>query len=225
MPRDMNIAALIPVKGFVHAKQRLAPLVNAAERALLAEAMLKDTLQQTLAAPALAATFVVTSDPQAGAIASSFGARIIWQEAERGETNAVDFARTQLKQQGLSTTLILPADIPLLQSADIELLLAYPLLSPGALLVPSHDRLGTNALLLSPPDIIQLRFGYDSFAYHLQQVALRGLTQRVLENDRIALDIDEPSDLMRLIKLAQSGQTRRCLLELKIAERTIEQRS
>jgi len=220
----MNIAALIPVKGFAHAKQRLAQLLTAAERAFLAEAMLKDTLRQTLAAPDLAATFVVTSDPQVAAIASSFGARIIWQEAESGETQAVDFARAQLKQQGFQTTLILPADIPLLQSADIELLLAYPLSSPGALLVPSHDRLGTNALLLSPPDIIQLRFGYDSFTYHLKQVALRGLTQRTLENERIALDVDEPSDLMRLLELARSGETHQYLLGLKITQRAIEQR-
>jgi 2-phospho-L-lactate guanylyltransferase len=222
MSIDTSAVALVPVKGFAAAKQRLAPLLNATERALLAEAMLKDTLGQTLRAPALAATFVVTSDSQVGFLASSLGAQIIWQEAEKGQTAAVDFARVELKHQGHATTLILPGDIPLLHSEDIEALLAYPRSCPGALLVPSHDRLGTNALLLSPPDILQLRFGHDSFAYHLQQVSACGLTQRVFENNRIALDIDAPNDLNRFLELAQAGETLRCLHEMKISGRSIE---
>jgi 2-phospho-L-lactate guanylyltransferase len=225
MSTDSSTAALVPVKGFATAKQRLAPLLNASERALLAQAMMKDTVRQILAVKGLAAIFVVTSDPQVSALASSLGTEVMWDETERGETAAVDFARAKLARQGISTTLILPADIPLLQSADIEILLAYPLSRPGALLVPSHDRLGTNALLLSPPDIIQLRFGYDSFAYHLQQVSSRGLTQRILENTRIALDIDEPKDLKRFIEIARAGETYRYLHEMNIGERAVELRS
>jgi 2-phospho-L-lactate guanylyltransferase len=224
MSIDSNIAALMPVKGFRHAKHRLASLLSAAERLRIAEAMLTDTLEQTLHARGLAATFVVTPDPQVAALASSLGSTIIREEAEAGETQAVHFARAQLQQRGFLTTLVLPADVPLVQSADIEHLLACRLSAPAALLVPSHDRLGTNALLLAPPDVIQLRFGYDSFAYHLRQVAARGLPQRVLENERIGLDIDEPNDLKHFLKLATQGHTRRCALEMHVAERIRELR-
>ena len=65
--------------------------------------------------------------------------------------------------------------------------------------MPSHDRLGTNALLLAPPDVIELRFGHDSFAFHMSRVAAQGLPVRFFENERIALDIDEPKDLERFL--------------------------
>jgi 2-phospho-L-lactate guanylyltransferase (CobY/MobA/RfbA family) len=82
--------------------------------------------------------------------------------------------------------------------------------------VPSHDRKGTNALLLAPPDIIKLRFGYDSFTYHMSQVTAQGLPIRFIENEHIALDIDEPKDLERFLSYeydgAESTQTARSLL-------------
>ncbi|HWP59989.1 MAG TPA: 2-phospho-L-lactate guanylyltransferase [Candidatus Acidoferrales bacterium] len=219
MSADLPVAALIPVKGFARAKHRLAELLSARERALLAEAMMQDTLARALAAPSLAAAFVVTADPQVAAVAASCGARVVIEAEERGETEAVHFARARLKRAGFAAALVLPADIPLATAADIESVLAERAPAPGATLVPSHDRLGTNALLLAPPDSMTLRFGYDSFVYHLRQAAARGLALRVVENERIALDIDEPVDLKRFIERATSGETQRRLLEMGIAER------
>ena len=92
--------------------------------------------------------------------------------------------------------------VPLVRAADIEAILAQiprSAAAPFALLVPSHDRLGTNALLLAPPDIIKLRFGHDSFTFHMSQVSAQGLPIRFFENDHIALDIDEPKDLERFL--------------------------
>ncbi len=67
--------------------------------------------------------------------------------------------------------------------------------------------MGTNALLLSPPDVIKLRFGYDSFSYHLSEVTAKGLPLRVLENKRIGLDIDEPKDMERFLSAGRGGET------------------
>lgn len=207
----MNVAALIPAKGFTHAKQRLSPLLGAAERRMLAEVMLRDVLRQALLARGLEATFVVTGDARISEIASSLGAKLIQEEEERGETEAVVFALAELKQRGIQAVLVIPADIPLVCASDIELLLehvsGHDSTTPFALLVPSHDRMGTNALLLSPPDVIELRFGYDSFSYHLSEVAAKGLPLRVLENKRIGLDIDEPKDMERFLSAGKGGET------------------
>jgi 2-phospho-L-lactate guanylyltransferase len=194
----MKVSALVPVKGFRNAKQRLSPLLDVAEREHLAEVMFREVLSQVLGARGLAETFVVTGDNRANEIACGLGAQVIREETEKGETEAVDFARLELKASGREAVLIVPADLPLVRSTDIEAVLAQipdGSSSPFALLVPSHDRMGTNAMLLAPPDLIQLRFGYDSFSYHSSQVVAQGLPLRFLENEGIALDIDEPKDL------------------------------
>jgi 2-phospho-L-lactate guanylyltransferase len=198
----MNVAALMPVKGFRNAKQRLSPLLSGAAREQLAETMFRDVLGQVRLARGLVGTFVVTGDDKVAAIASAAGAEIIGEAEENGETAAVDFARLELKRAGCEAVLIIPGDMPLLRAADIEQLLAQVpegATAPFALLVPSHDRLGTNALLLAPPDVIKLRFGYDSFTFHMTQVKAQGLPIRTIENEHIALDIDEPKDFDRLL--------------------------
>lgn len=198
----MNIAALIPVKSFRNAKQRLSPLLGAAERELLAEAMFRDVLCEVVKARGLAATYVVTGNDKVAAITTELGAAVIREPAETGETGAVDFARLDLKNCGCEAVLIIPGDMPLVRSRDIEQVLAQvpaDAKAPYALLVPSHDRLGTNALVLAPPDLIKLRFGYDSFTFHMSQVTAQGLPMRFVENEAIALDIDEPKDLERFL--------------------------
>jgi 2-phospho-L-lactate/phosphoenolpyruvate guanylyltransferase len=210
---------LLPVKGFRNAKQRLTPLLTSAAREQLAETMFRDVLGQVRIARGLVAMFVVTSDEKVAAIAAAAGAEIIREAEEKGETTAVDFARLELKSAGYEAVLIIPGDMPLVRAADIEQVLAQVpegATAPFALLVPSHDRLGTNALLLAPPDVIKLRFGYDSFNFHMTQVVAQGLPSRYIENERIALDIDEPMDLDRLLSCeiddGQSARLARTLL-------------
>ena len=215
----MNVSALMPVKGFRNAKQRLASLLSSTAREVLAETMFRDVLRQVRAARGLARIFVVTGDDKVAGIAMLAGAEVIRERAESGETAAVDFARLEMKNAGCEAVLILPGDMPLVRAADIEqVLMQAPVdaAAPFALLVPSHDRKGTNALLLAPPDIVKLRFGYDSFAYHMSQVTAQGLPIRFMENEHIALDIDEPKDLERFLSYeydgAESTRAARCLL-------------
>jgi 2-phospho-L-lactate/phosphoenolpyruvate guanylyltransferase len=171
-------------------------------------------LRQVLLARRLDATFVVTGNDAVADIALGLGAEVIREPAERGETDAVDFARGQLKAAGWDAVLIIPGDMPLLRARDVdEILSQLPdgATAPFALLVPSHDRMGTNALLLAPPDIIKLRFGYDSFSYHMTQVSVQKLPLRFSENEQIALDIDEPKDLQRFLGIGSEAGEAFCL--------------
>jgi 2-phospho-L-lactate guanylyltransferase len=198
----MNVVALMPVKGFRNAKQRLNPILSSAAREFFAETMFRDVLRQVRVARGLVGTFVVSGDDKVAALASAAGAEVIKEAEETGETSAVEFARGVLKSAGCEAVLIIPADMPLVRADDIEKVLAHVperMTGPFALLVPSHDRLGTNALLLAPPDVIKLRFGYDSFSFHIGQVAAQSLPLRYVENEHMALDIDEPKDLERFL--------------------------
>src|SRR5918995_2257882 len=221
----MKVTALIPVKGFRNAKQRLSAFLGSVEREALAEAMFRDVLRQVLRARGLFQTVVVTGDDKVAAIAGSLGARVIRENAETGETAAVDFARTSLEDAGCEAVLIIPGDLPLIRSGDIESVLAQIpdcQIAPFALLIPSHDRLGTNALLLAPPDIIKLRFGYDSFRYHISQVSAQGLPVRCFENEHIALDIDEPKDLEKFLTYSSEDSEALKTLQRFIADRSCE---
>jgi 2-phospho-L-lactate guanylyltransferase len=221
----MKVTALIPVKGFRNAKQRLSALLGSAEREALAEAMFRDVLRQALRACGLVETVVVTGDDKVAKIAGSLGARVILENAETGETAAVDFARTSLKAAGAEAVLVIPGDLPLVRRGDIEAVLAQVpegQITRFALLVPSHDRLGTNALLLAPPDVIKLRFGYDSFSYHISQVLAQGLPIRCFENEHIALDIDEPKDLEKFLTYSNDDSEALKTLQRFIADRPCE---
>jgi 2-phospho-L-lactate guanylyltransferase len=221
----MNVAALMPVKGFRNAKQRLSPLLGSAARELLAETMFRDILREVRLARGLAGTFVVTGDDKVAEIASGAGAEVIRETAENGETSAVDFARLELKRAGCEAVLILPGDMPLVRAADIEQILAQVpngATAPFALLVPSHDRLGTNALLLAPPDVIQLRFGYDSFTFHSARVTAQGLPLRCCENAHIALDIDEPQDLERFLSYDLNDGDSTCVARELLGEAAVQ---
>jgi 2-phospho-L-lactate/phosphoenolpyruvate guanylyltransferase len=221
----MKVTALIPVKGFRNAKQRLSAFLGSDEREALAAAMFRDVLRQVPGARGILETVVVTGDDQVAAIAVSMGARVIFESAETGETAAVDFARASLKAAGAEAVLIMPGDLPLVRSSDIESVLAQVpegQIAPFALLVPSHDRLGTNALLLAPPDIIKLRFGYDSFRYHVSQVSAQGLPVRYVESEHIALDIDEPKDLEKFLTYSSDDSEALKTLQRFIADRPCE---
>ena len=65
---------------------------------------------------------------------------------------------------------------------------------------------GTNALLLSPPDLLPPAFGAGSCAGYCRAAAELGVAPVLLELPQAALDIDRPEDLARLE--FQSGATR-----------------
>src|SRR5438094_7811959 len=109
----MKVTALLPVKGFRNAKQRLSLLLSAAEREMVAEAMFRDVLEQVVLARGLAGTYAVTGDDKVADIALSLGAKIVREPAENGETAAADFARSGVTQAGHEAVLIIPGDTPL----------------------------------------------------------------------------------------------------------------
>ena len=206
----MKIGALIPVKGFQGAKQRLSPRLSAPERSELMKAMVHDVLAEVTRAGGIHRTWVVTGSAEVERWVSPAEVEVIRERDETGETDAVHFGLEVMTDAGMDAALVVPGDIPLLRAEDVEAVLeAVPAdpERPFAVLVPSHDRMGTNALLLAPPDVLRLRFGHDSFRYHLNEAAARGASVEVVENPRIALDVDEPADLQQLIPRLESGRT------------------
>jgi 2-phospho-L-lactate guanylyltransferase len=103
-----------------------------------------------------------------------------------------------LVEDGVERALLVPGDCPLLAPADINALLVHDAPAPSALIVPDRHGTGTNALLLTPPDVLAPSFGPDSRRRHLADAGANGVPAEVVELESLALDIDTPDDLEAL---------------------------
>jgi 2-phospho-L-lactate guanylyltransferase len=126
----------------------------------------------------------------------------------------VDAASRYCADRGVHALLRLPVDIPLVEPADVEAVFENLGDAPTAILVPSSDGTGTNALLRSPPALFPSRFGPNSFVRHLAEAEACGVRAYVLRNPRLELDIDEWEDLQALAPLVRpDSATARWLMQ------------
>jgi 2-phospho-L-lactate guanylyltransferase len=211
--------AVMPVKDLRGAKQRLAGILSAAERHALARAMLEDVLCTLSACPGLAGILLVTRDPEARRLAARYGARLLLEDEERGHTAAARRGARTLAQDGIAGMVQVPADIPLITPADIDALLQVHGEAPAVTLVPSRDGHGTNAVACSPPDLLPLRFGADSFLAHVRQAETLGIEPRIVRRSGLALDIDTPDDLAAFLASRSATRAYAYLRENGIARR------
>lgn len=195
MSNSNGIWAVVPVKDTAAAKQRLAAAVPQALRQALMLAMLEDVLGALAEAPGLAGRLLVTTDPAAQRLGAQYSFDWLTDGAHDGHTGAVAAAARHLAQHGIAGMLTVPGDIPLVTAAEIAQLLGAHQPAPSFTIAPSHDELGSNAIIVSPPDAVPLRFGDNSFFPHLAAAEAQGIRPAVLNLPGIALDIDNPDDL------------------------------
>jgi 2-phospho-L-lactate guanylyltransferase len=192
-----HVAAVVVARVGEGAKSRLSSVLGPADRRQLALAMLADTLRTCAQARRLLHSIVaVVDDPVAARLADTMGATTV-ADPRAGDMNAAAEAGIRAaRAAGATTAIILPGDIPLLSKRDLERLLGTAAGAERVLVVAaSHDGVGTNALLLRPPDLIDPSFGPPSVARHLRLgKAAAALTYLRCDLD-LALDIDTPADL------------------------------
>jgi 2-phospho-L-lactate/phosphoenolpyruvate guanylyltransferase len=209
----MDLWAAVPVKECGLAKERLSPMLQPRTRQALALAMLEDVLAAVTATPGLAGLLVVTVDPEASRLAARYGARLVEAGAREGHTGAVAAAARLLAAERQAGMLTLPGDIPLVTPAELAQLLAAHAPAPSFTIAPSHDERGSNAIACSPPDVVPLRFGEDSFYPHLRAAEACGITPNVVRLAGVALDIDNPDDVVSFLHVDAPTRARAVLLE------------
>jgi 2-phospho-L-lactate/phosphoenolpyruvate guanylyltransferase len=190
----MPTLAVLPIKNLDHAKQRLAEGLDPTPRRALVEAMFADTLVALRRCPALPEVVVVTSDNRALRIAEGYGATVI-PDTETGHSEAALLGVRRAVELGFDRALLLPADCPLVDPAELEQLVARATPDRAVLVIPDRHGTGTNALLLTPPDAMAPAFGEGSHARHLANARAAGAAAETVELASLALDIDTPDDL------------------------------
>jgi 2-phospho-L-lactate guanylyltransferase len=193
----MPTLAILPIKNFAEAKQRLATELTPGPRRALVEAMFYDVLVALRRATEIDDTMVVTDDRAAQRIAGGHGA-IVLDDSERGHSAAAAAGIRAAMEQGFDRVLLVPGDCPLLAPEELDTLLVHPTGSRSALIIPDRHGTGTNALLLTPPDSLMPSFGPDSCERHALGAQAAEIEYEVVEVPSLALDVDTPEDLAQL---------------------------
>lgn len=209
----MNAWAIIPVKHLRAAKSSLSSVLGPEHRRQLVLVMLVDMLNVIHQAYSISRTAVVSSDKKVLNFARIHGAVGIVDHGP-GLNGALKLAIKRVLKLGATSVLILPGDLPLLKTDDVENLNSMATAQRDVVIAPSKAN-GTNALLLKPPDIIDLRFGGESFPLHVAEATKVGVRPRIYRSPTVAFDIDEPIDLLKVETLGIGTSTHDFLLSLK----------
>ena len=194
----MNVA-LVPVRSISGSKNRLASVLTPPEREALALAMLEDMVSALLAADRVDRVVVVSSDAGLLAHARSLGAQVLEEGAPAGLNAAVAVAAQTLEDEGATTLLTIPGDVPLLDPAEVDAIFdADPSRYP-VVLAPSSSVTGTNGLRTTPPTAIEFRFEGASLAAHRSAAREAEVELLLLGLPSFAVDVDTPGDLLELL--------------------------
>lgn len=189
--------AIIPVGTLDGAKSRLGAVLDAEERHELAASLARRTITAAVTAPSIGEVLVITPDDEVRALAMELGARPLRQRST-GLNVGLREARGEAIAAGATAILILPTDLPHVDAAAIEAVLA-PLHDdarrPLVVIVADRHGRGTNALAVAPPDAIDVRFGGDSRAAHAAAAA-EARAHLVELGGPLRLDLDTPDDLV-----------------------------
>ena len=211
--------AVLPFKDLDDAKQRLGRVLDRFERQRLFRTMVEDVLEALAGVAALDRVMVVSRDPAAAALAERYGARVFREAENRGHTAAVSAAAIELSTAGADGMIQVPGDVPLVTTAEIETVLDAHGEAPAVTFVPSRDRRGSNCVVCSPPLVMPLDFGDNSFYPHLKSARARGLQAKIVALPGLGLDIDTPDDLVELVRRPEASRTQHFLSESGIAAR------
>jgi 2-phospho-L-lactate guanylyltransferase len=191
------IFAILPVKSPQNAKQRLKGFLAVEQRETLARLLYTQTLAALCQAQGIDRVAVVTSDEEVAVHALRSGTLVFEEKQQVSHSASADAACLRAMELGASTVLLVPIDVPTATSADFTQLAAAA--RPGVIVVPSSDGTGTNALVRTPPNCIESRFGPGSFRAHLEQAVSKGVPADVLPLPGLMFDIDTPEDVAELL--------------------------
>ncbi len=189
----MRTAAILPVKRFAAAKQRLGESVPDAVRLQLARAMVTDVLEALERTAGIELTILVTGQEDLARTAAEHGAEVVEDRSDSGQSAAVTLGVQRALGRSFERVLCVPGDCPALDPGELRALLARRAATQEVVIVPDRHGSGTNALLLCPPDAIEPSFGPDSFARHRALAHAAGL--HACERDHGALRLGD--DLVR----------------------------
>jgi 2-phospho-L-lactate guanylyltransferase len=193
--------AVLPIKRFGAAKQRLDNGLSDGTRRALAEAMVTDVLIALRRAKYVDEVLVVSGETMAVALAAGYDAAAVIDDPDDiGHSAAARRGVQAAMERGATRVLLVPGDCPALDPVELDELLedAEGVATPDVIVVPDRHGDGTNALLLTPPDAIQPAFGPGSRERHERLAQEAGASCTAIAVPTLGLDVDTVDDLAAL---------------------------
>ena len=197
----MTLWAIVPVKPLRRGKSRLSGALSEDERVNLNRFLLEHTLKTLIELEEVDQVLVVSRDSSVLAIARDMGARTVQEDGAPALNTALKRATVIAQVYASRGVLVVPADLPLLSREAILTLLDRAINPPVIVIAPDRHKKGTNALLLSPANIIEYDFGPDSFKRHCERAEKSGARLEIVDLPSLGLDLDLPEDLELVRKL------------------------
>jgi 2-phospho-L-lactate/phosphoenolpyruvate guanylyltransferase len=218
----VRTVAVLPVKSFAKAKQRLGDAIGDSDREELAAAMVGDVLAALARVPQIDEVIVVTAEPLAAREAEKAGGAVVDDPEECGQSAAANRGIDAAVARGAHRALLVPGDCPAVDPDEVGRLLERPAGELSVVIVPDRHGSGTNALLLTPPGAVAPSFGTGSFARHAARAHAVGAAVKVCDLPSLGLDVDTPDDLDALrsaldARPATAARTRAVLERLAAA--------
>ena len=208
----MRTLAILPIKSFGAAKQRLSGLLGSGSRQALAQAMFLDVLASLRRVPGIDAVAVVTANRDAETAARRNGVHILPDPDETGQSAAARIGIRHGLELGFERVLLVPGDTPLIEAGEVaEMLARAEEDDTEVVIVPDRHGSGTNALLLAPPDVMEPSFGLDSLDRHREAARVAGLSHRIDPVASLMLDVDTPDDLRELAAVLGERRGQACM--------------
>jgi 2-phospho-L-lactate/phosphoenolpyruvate guanylyltransferase len=193
--------AIVPAKQFEKGKSRLAPLLDICDRVNLGELLLDSTLHTLENATTLYSTVVISTDVRAKKIAKMHGAVFVDEGKPIGVNNAVNMANDYCVRSGAVATVVVPNDLPLALSEDIDMICNAAKDYDRCLIIcPSAKYDGSNVLLRRPPKLIDSHYDNNSFNMHIDAAKKIGAKIKIILSQRMMRDLDTLEDAQYLAK-------------------------
>ena len=191
--------AILPVKKYSIGKSRLQHLFSEAELAELNQQLFESTFTKLKETPGIDKILVVSREEHALQWSRNHGGIALLEDDPSTLNSAISKAQNYVCDAGGGRIMVLPSDLPLMTSKDILNLIGLADGERQLVIVPDHHQSGTNALIMSEPELIRPSFGSGSFRKHTRQAMVRNANLVIYLNENIQWDLDTSLELYRII--------------------------
>ena len=204
----MSVWAIVPFKGAENAKRRLSPQLSSDARSRLALAMLYDVLEALAESKSVDGILLTSRSAEARRIVQEWDIELYRDQAHTLVDALTDAGEKVRRDLNASTAIIVPGDVPLITGSDIDHILHY---HADVTIVPDSHKIGTNALVCTPPNAFPLVFDGRSYHPHVEAATRLGLQVRSVQSEAFAIDVDTADDLLLISSSSKESRTKTLL--------------